>query len=386
MSASASPAIATSTATLPPRDWSVFAWAATAALSVILTYLITLTLGLSFFGFGCLLAIGMVGNGFSFVGILLCAFVLIAGATVLRSLIPRKDAFQPNGILIDLSREVGLRTELEAIARIMGEQMPAEVYLVSDANAAVSQRGGTIGLGSRRVMLLGLPILQLLSVSQFRAVLAHEFAHFYSGDTRLGPWVFKARNNMARVINNLGQDSIMLSFLRKWAVIALLHMVVVGGLVLYWKVFARITQHISRQQEFRCDELACYVAGSASLEQGLCNVNRAASAFGAYWNKVVVPVAVTGFCPQVADGFARFMDAPAIAKAAASVLEKQLATKATSPLDYIRPSMFVFRRRVPWPFLPVQTIRGLRLHSLPICCCLNCNSSENLRVASTQPP
>jgi len=44
-----------------------------------------------------------------------------------------------------------------------------------------------MGFGSRRVMGLGLPLLQILTVAQFRAVLPHEFGHYYGADTRQDP-------------------------------------------------------------------------------------------------------------------------------------------------------------------------------------------------------
>ena len=52
-------------------------------------------------------------------------------------------------------------------------------------------------------MGVGLPLLAGLSVSEFRAVLAHGFGHFYGGDTRLGPWVYKTRSAIVRTIENL---------------------------------------------------------------------------------------------------------------------------------------------------------------------------------------
>jgi len=55
--------------------------------------------------------------------------------------------------------------------------MPKEVYLIADVNASVAQRGGILGVGSRRVVGLGLPLTRILSVAQLRAVLAHEFGH-----------------------------------------------------------------------------------------------------------------------------------------------------------------------------------------------------------------
>ncbi len=325
MSSSASPATNVRFGSLPPKSWTTVAWAAVAAMSVVLTYLIALTLGLALTGFGCLLAIATISR-FSFVGILLAAFALIVGVTVLWSLVPRKIAMKVNGAAIELSREGCLREELEAIARTMGERMPSEVYLIPAPNAAVMQLAG------KRLMLLGLPLMQLLTVSQFRAILAHEFAHYYGGDTRLGPWVFKARDNMARVLTKLSGKSAVLSLLDRFVVIAVLHMAIVGGLVLYWKLLTRLTQYVSRRQEFRCDELACYVAGSASLERGLCNVHRAAAGFGAYWNEVAAAMA-SGIRPQVADGFARFMGAPAIAKAIAAEMEKRLASNESGVLD-----------------------------------------------------
>jgi heat shock protein HtpX len=62
-----------------------------------------------------------------------------------------------------------------------------------------------MGFGSRRVMGIGLPLLSILTVSELRGVLAHEFAHYYSGDTRLGPWVYKTQTTMIRTFENIGK-------------------------------------------------------------------------------------------------------------------------------------------------------------------------------------
>jgi Zn-dependent protease with chaperone function len=57
------------------------------------------------------------------------------------------------------------------------------------------------------VMGLGLPLLQTLTVSQFRAVMAHEFGHYYGGDTKLGPWVYKTRAAIVRTLLGISQHS-----------------------------------------------------------------------------------------------------------------------------------------------------------------------------------
>jgi heat shock protein HtpX len=91
--------------------------------------------------------------------------------------------------------------------------LPQDVYLIPEVNAWVARRGGVMGFGSRRAKGLGLSLLQILTVSQFRAVLAHEVGHYYGGDTRLGPWVYKARTAMVRTLLGLGQPPAVLKAL-----------------------------------------------------------------------------------------------------------------------------------------------------------------------------
>lgn len=319
--------------TLPSRSWSTATWVIVAAGSVIFTYALTFTLGFAFLAFGCLQAVAMISHdNYSVLGFLLIAFILAVGGTIIWSLVPRKTNLDIQGVLLDLSKQPLLRAEIENIASTMKEPMPNEVYLVGAANAAVAQRRDLLGRKKRRILIIGLPLLQMLTVSQMRAVLAHEFAHFYGGDTSLGPWVFRARNSMLRVLINLTQKSSVMSVLTRWAVIAIIYLIVVGGLKLYWKLFLRLTQHISRGQEFRCDELACYLAGSESLAEGLCNVHRA-SLFPAYLNQIFMPVVVSGFCPSLAGGFQRFVNSPVIEKAVSAALETQLAKTTADPND-----------------------------------------------------
>jgi heat shock protein HtpX len=47
-------------------------------------------------------------------------------------------------------------------------------------------------------MGIGLPLFSILNVSELRAVLAHEFADLYSGDTSLGPWVYGVHSALIR--------------------------------------------------------------------------------------------------------------------------------------------------------------------------------------------
>jgi len=318
----------------PPRNWSIVAWGVAGVAAVVLSYLFAVALALACLAIPVVaFDIVMASSGsFLFTALLLSLFGLVVGLTILWSLLPRRENFDPAGVPIDLAKEPRLTDEIRSIASALNEPLPAEVYLIPDANAFVAQPGGSIR-GRRKVLAFGLPLLQTLTVSEFRALLAHEFAHFYSGDTRLGPWVYKARTAMVRVYNNLGKKSDVLGLLTRWVVIAVPYMLLMGGLRLFWTLFMRLTQLISRRQEFRSDEIACYIAGSTAFAQALKKLPKTQAALGTYWNQVVLPVAVKGFQPQIADGFGRFLAAPNIAKASDDFLQKQMENNTTKPYD-----------------------------------------------------
>lgn len=214
---------------------------------------------------------------------------------------------------------------IESIAQSTGQAPPAEVFLVHDVNAWVAQRGGRMGFGSRRVMGLGLPLLRTLSRSQFRAVLAHEFGHFHSGDTRLGPWIYKTRGAIDRTLATLSGDNGKGALLQ----LPLLGLPFLG----YAKMFLRITHAVSRRQEFIADALAARAVGSKPLIEGLRTVHGVAPAFNAYWHKECAPVLGAGFRPPLADGFAQFLQTGAIADAIKQNLDAELADAKTNPYD-----------------------------------------------------
>jgi len=260
--------------------------------------------------------------------LLLAGGIAVAGG-ILWPLLPRRDKFEAPGLLLERAAHPRLFDELDAIAAALNEPLPKEVYLIGQANAFVSDRGGIMGFGSRRVMGIGLPLLSVLTIPEIRAVLAHEFAHYYSGDTRLGPWVYKTQTAMIRAFQNIGT-------LSKWgriAVLQILNLAVSFILKWYFIFFLRVTNFVSRRKEYRADELASLVAGSRPLAQGLRKIHGVAMAWGPYWSTEVVPVLNLGCMPAIADGFSRFLAAPEVAVQVAKGIEKEIAERKTKPYD-----------------------------------------------------
>src|SRR5262245_50533028 len=244
-------------------------------------------------------------------------FCLIGAFLILKSVLPRRDRFQAPGPRLLPERQPRLFEELRRTAGAAGQEMPAEVYVVPEVNAWVSQRGGVMGLGSRRIMGLGLPLLQVLKVSEMRAVLAHEFGHYHAGDVALGPWIYKTRQALGRTMQALAGHSGVLSKPFEW----------------YGALFLRVTQAISRRQELAADALAGAIEGPGPLARGLRATHGAALAFQPYWAGEVGPVLDAGFRPPLAGGFARFVDQPAIAASLREAVDTEAREGTHDPYD-----------------------------------------------------
>jgi heat shock protein HtpX len=244
-------------------------------------------------------------------------FCIVGAGVILWSILPRRDGFVPPGPRLAPGQHPRLFAQLTGVAQAVGQAMPAEVYLVPEVNAWVAQRGGVMGLGSRRVMGVGLPLLEILTVSQLRAVLAHEFGHYYGGDTKLAPWVYKTRAAIERTLQGLARADSVLRFPFLW----------------YGKMFLRVTHAISRQQELTADALASRTVGSRPLIEGLRTIHGAADAYLPYWSTEAVPVLDAGFRPPLAEGFGRFVKSAAIAEAISQGVAREIKDPKPDPYD-----------------------------------------------------
>lgn len=250
----------------------------------------------------------------------LALICVLCGGAILWGILPRIDRFPAPGPKLTRHEHPKLFEQIEGVAHAVNQEVPAEVFLIHDVNASVGQRGGIMGFGSRRVMCLGLPLLRHLTIPELRAVLAHEFGHYHSGDTKAGPWIYKTRSVIVRTIESLGGEGgqstpLQLPFI--W----------------YGKLFTRITHAISRRQEFIADELAARAVGSAPLISGLRKVQGVGLAFEGFWANEYIPVLDAGYMPSLLAGFDKFVQAKPVAEAVAKHLEEELQGRKANPYD-----------------------------------------------------
>jgi len=244
-------------------------------------------------------------------------FCVIAALAILWSILPRFDRFDAPGPSLTPDAQPELFAFVRGVAEESGQAMPADIYLVPEVNAWVSHRGGIMGLGSRRVMGLGLTLLQSVSVPQLRAIIAHEFGHYAGGDLKLGAWLYKTRDAMRRTIENLARTSNGFHKPFLW----------------YGNLFMRVTQSVSRAQELAADQLAAKIAGAENAIAALISVHGASLAYSAYWEQELLPVLTNGYRPPIATGFSHFLGAESVAAAVSKQINTEMNGGVADPYD-----------------------------------------------------
>lgn len=208
----------------------------------------------------------------------------VFAGTLAWSLRPRKQPFSVDGLEVDPEDHPRLHKEVLAIAEQTGQRSPDKVILTADINAFVTENKGVRYLG------IGLPLLQSLSTAEASSVLAHEFGHFHGGDVQLGPWVHRTRRQIGHTLEDLDDEGFL-----SWPFRA------------YGNFFLRVTQSISRAQEYAADRMAATVAGVEPAVAALRKVTGLAIAYDAYLDHEYFDALHAGVRPPLLQGFGHFV-------------------------------------------------------------------------------
>lgn len=166
---------------------------------------------------------------------------------------------------------------------------PKKIYLSADVNACVFYDSSfwSMFLPVKKNLQIGLGLINALNVSEFKAVMAHEFGHFSQRSMKLGSFVY----NVNKIIHNMLFDNQgYANFLQGWASLD-------GIFAFFANITAKIAQGIqwilrqmyglinknymrlSREMEFHADAVAASVSGSKSLVTALRRVELANSGY-----------------------------------------------------------------------------------------------------------
>ena len=251
--------------------------AAAAVLAVIFCW-VGVKLIISFTNFlGVLLGLGMIAAGVS-VFIFLVKFIFSV----------TKDE---NSLRVEVTEEQQPRlfAFIRELTTATGTQFPKKIFFSPSVNAAVFYNSSfwSMFLPIRKNLEIGLGLVNSVNVSEFKAVMAHEFGHFSQRSMQLGSFTY----NVNRVIHNmLYENKGYSNFLNAWGK---LHWIT----SLFAKLTAKIAQGIqqilrtmyglinksymglSREMEFQADAIAAGISGGNNLVSALSRVEIAGSCY-----------------------------------------------------------------------------------------------------------
>jgi Zn-dependent protease with chaperone function len=166
---------------------------------------------------------------------------------------------------------------------------PKHIYLSPEVNACVFYDSSFLSmfLPVKKNLQIGLGLVNAVNLSEFKAIMAHEFGHFSQRSMKLGSFVY----NVNRVIYNmLFENTGYARSLQSWANIS--------G---YFAFFAKLTAHIvtgiqwilrrmyglinknymglAREMEFHADAVAASVSGSINCISALRRVELAGTCY-----------------------------------------------------------------------------------------------------------
>src|SRR5262249_4166260 len=156
---------------------------------------------------------------------------------------------------------------------------PKNVYASPDVNAAVFYHSSFFNLffPTHKNLLIGLGLVNMLNLSEFKAVLAHEFGHFSQKSMKVGSYVYVANKVLADVI--YGRDFLddAVHSVKNWDIrIAVFVWAFLGILWGLRKVLEGVFKAVNifnlslmRQMEFNADRVAVSAAGSDAVVNAL---------------------------------------------------------------------------------------------------------------------
>ncbi|SCW37407.1 M48 family metallopeptidase [Mucilaginibacter sp. NFR10] len=160
---------------------------------------------------------------------------------------------------------------------------PKRIYLSADVNAGVfySSSFWSMFLPVKKNLKIGLGLINSVNLSEFKAVMAHEFGHFSQRSMKVGSYVY----NFNKVLYNMLYDTedysnLISRFARVHGVFSMaasLNIKLIQGMqYILRKIYIVVNKAhlaLSREMEFQADAVAAYVSGSNHIISSLKRID-----------------------------------------------------------------------------------------------------------------
>lgn len=197
-------------------------------------------------------------------------FILVIGALItifkmIQSLFVKIESEDP-GRVLQPEEAPGVWQLTREVASAVGTRPIDEIRVTPGCDLAVYEKGSFREKATdraKRILILGVGVLNDMQLNAFRAVLAHEYGHFSHRDTAGGDVALRVDRDMMKFAYAMAMSgqavwwNIAFQFLR-----------------VYHFIFRRLSYGATRLQEVLADRVAVRNFGAGSFEEGLRHVIR----------------------------------------------------------------------------------------------------------------
>jgi Zn-dependent protease with chaperone function len=206
----------------------------------------------------CLATSGRGNPGWAFGRWALIAGMAVPLVILIKNLFQKRQWTKGYEIEVTPRQHPDLFEFLECVCEETGAPMPDRVLINHEVNASVRPDVSLSSLfgSSRTTLVIGLGLVNVINMTEFKALLAHEFGHLSQFQMRSAPYVRVAITLVANILCATrigGLDKALLSF---------------------FILVIKLNKALSREMEFHADLVAARVAGSDAVAQLL---------FKCYW-------------------------------------------------------------------------------------------------------
>lgn len=185
----------------------------------------------------------------------------------------------PNRIQITEQEQPQLFEIIREVANDANTQFPKKVFIIPDVNASVFYNSSfwSMFFPVRKNLQIGLGLLNSLNVSEFKAVLAHEFGHFSQKSMSIGSYVYTTNHIIYNLVYDYDNWDRLVDEWRSqggiWGFFGSLTHAISD--VVRWALRGAYniinTQYLSlsREMEFHADLIAASIAGSQNIISAL---------------------------------------------------------------------------------------------------------------------
>jgi Zn-dependent protease with chaperone function len=213
---------------------------------------------------------------------------------------------------------------VRSVASNLDALMPEHVVLGLDPNFYVTEAEIRClsGTCAGRTLYCSLPLLRILTVDEFLAIVGHELGHFKGEDTKFSRHffpIYRGTLNSLLALRRAGG--------RRSAIVAVLPAIAVFGYFL--ECFSVAANEISRKRELEADKAGAGVTSSTTMAIALVKIH----AFAGVWNRVCESVVELAREDSIYNNASKVYAEMALSAAAPPALEGIAAEYLPHPTD-----------------------------------------------------